>query len=147
MKFKPATLWAFVAVSSLYACRRADRLPEVGSGLTRQPVQIVHYGDDGALARMDGKPGLYAVVFDPDCQGCKIAEEIIQPASTVDISLCEFGMVVSGNIEKTSRKLKGTIRVRRVDRQPNSKAGHQQGAPEQPCERPLSDNGATRRDV
>jgi hypothetical protein len=147
MKFKPAALWAFVAVSSLDACRRADRLPEVGSGLTRQPVQIVHYGDDGPLARIEGKPGLYGVVFDPDCQSCKIAEEVIQPASTTDISLCEFGMVVSGDIEKTTRQLKGTLRVRRVDQQPISKAGHQQGTPEQPCGRPLSGNAATRRNV
>lgn len=147
MKFKPAALWASVAVSSLYACRRADSLPEVCSWLTQQPVQIVHYGDDGPLARIEGKPGLYGVVFDPDCQSCKIAEKVIQPASTADISLCEFGMVVSGGIEKTTRKLKGTLRVRRVDRQPNRKAGHQQGAPDQPCERPLSGDAATSRNV
>jgi hypothetical protein len=144
MKPKPAALCAFIAVSSLCACRRADSLPEVGSRLSRQPVQIEHYGDDGPLARIEGKFGLYDVVFDPDCQGCKIAEYVIQPASSTDTSLCEFGMIVSGEIGKTTRKLNGPLRVKRVDQQPNRKAGHHQGAPAQPCERPIPGNTATK---
>lgn len=147
MKSKPATLCTFIAVSSLGACGRVDSLSEVGSRLNRQPVQIVHYGNDGPLARIEGKPGLYRVVFDPDCAGCKIAEEAIQPASSTDISLCEFGMIVSGDIEKTTRNLKGALRVRRVDEQPNRKAGHYQDAAEQPCERPLSGDATIRPNV
>jgi hypothetical protein len=137
MKLKVAAFCAFIAVSSLCACRRAENLPEVGSRLIRQPVQIVHYGDDGPFARIEGKFGFYVVIFDHDCQGCKLAEAAIQPASVYDISLCEFGMIVSGDIEKTNRKLDGTLRVRRVDQQPNNAAGHDRENPNQPCERPL----------
>jgi hypothetical protein len=54
------------------------------------------------------------------------------------MSLCEFGMIVSGDIEKTNRKLSGTLRVRRVDQQPNGEVGHDLEKPNQPCERPLS---------
>jgi len=147
MRLESAALCAFIAVSSLGACRRAESLPEVGSRLTRQPVQMVHYGDDGPLVRIEGKSGFYGVVFDPDCQGCKLAEAAIQPASVMDISLCEFGMIVSGDVEKANRQSSGTLRVRRVDQQPNRAAGHDRENPNQPCERPLSGDASTGPDV
>ena len=138
MQLKAAALCAFVAMYSLASCKAAHDGPEIGSQLTRQPIQIVHYGDDGPLASIEGKPGLYGVVFDPDCQGCKSAEQAIEPVSVSDTSLCEFGLTVSGIIEKTYRELNGTLRIQRVDQQPNGRAGHHQGRPGQRCERQLS---------
>jgi hypothetical protein len=135
MHLRSAALCAIVAASSLYACRRAEDPPKVGSPVTRQAVQVVHYGDDGPLATIAGKPGLFRVIFDPDCRGCKLAEKATRPASVLDTSLCEFEMIVSGKIEKT-RGLDGTLRVRRIDTQPEQ-AGHRQGKPEQPCHRQL----------
>lgn len=147
MKLNPAVLYAFIALSSLCGCRRAENVPEVGSRLTRQTVQIVHYGDDGPLARIDGKSGLYDVVFDPDCQGCRLAEEAIQPTSSTDVSLCEFELVVSGDIEKSYRQLNGILKVRRIDRQPNGAAGHDLEKPNRPCERPLSGDAVRKLNV
>jgi hypothetical protein len=136
MDSKLVTLCAFIAVPSLSACQRGESLVDVGSRLSQQPIQVVHYGDDGALARIEGNAGLYGVIFDPSCQGCKLAEETIQPASVYDISLCEFSMTVSGDIEKMTRKSLRTLRVKRVDQQPKLEAGHVQEKSNQPCKRP-----------
>lgn len=73
-------------------------MPRVGSRLIRQPVELVHYGNDGASARIEGKDGVYGVIFDLDCKGCEAAEKLIEPQSELDVSLCEFKVFVSGDV-------------------------------------------------
>lgn len=135
MHLMSSVVCSLVVLSSLLSCKPAYHGRDIGSRLTRQPIQIVHYGHDGPLASIEGEPGLYYVVFDPDCQGCEVAEKTIQPASLLDTSLCEFGMIVSGVVEMTNRESIRTLRIKRVNKQPNRRAGHQQGNREQPCER------------
>lgn len=72
-------------------------------------------------ARVREKPEVYSVIFDPECRGCKFAQEIIEPATVYDVSLCEFPMTVSGIVETGRRGTSGTLRVRRVDKQPTSR--------------------------
>lgn len=108
-----------------------------------QPVELVHYGDDAALARIKGKDVLYGVILDLDCKGCEAAEKLIEPQSALDVSLCESKIFVSGDVEKSNRALSGTLRAKRIDQQPNARFGHQQDAPEQLCKQPLSNSTVT----
>ncbi|MCC2975713.1 hypothetical protein LK533_03360 [Sphingomonas sp. PL-96] len=80
-----------------------------------------------------GKRGLYRAVFDPDCQGCKAAEQVVEPTSDLDISLCEFGMAVSGEVRESNEELSGTLIIKRVDQQPDGEAGYWNEKPEEPC--------------
>lgn len=143
MTLKKATFFPLLALPSLCACQCTDKAPGVGSRLIQQPVEIVHYGDDGALARIEGKDSLYGVIFDPDCENCEATKKAIEPQSALDVSLCEFRIIVSGDVEKGRRELGGTLRVKRIDQQPDAEAAHQQGEPRQPCKQPLSNKAAT----
>lgn len=118
-------------------------MPRVGSRLITQPVELVHYGHDAALARIEGKDVLYGVILDLDCKGCEAAEKLIEPQSALDVSLCGSKIFVSGDVEKSNRALSGTLRAKRIDQQPNARFGHQQDAPEQPCKQPLSNSTVT----
>lgn len=133
MKITSAVPFALVATSSLSSCPIAQHLPDADGRLTRQRIEVVHFGEKSALASIKGKRGLYRAVFTPGCQGCKAAEQVVQPASDLDISLCEFGMTVSGEVEESNEGLSGTLIIMRVDQQPDGEAGYWNEKPEEPC--------------
>lgn len=122
-----------VAVTMLSACVPADTVKQIDAQIVGQPIKITHYGDDGALAEIIGKKGLYRVIFDPDCKSCQIAERAIEPASVYDTSLCEFEMTVSANILKPTPQLAGTMKITRVDRQPDAIARQGEALLERRC--------------
>ena len=128
---------ALVTGATLCACNPAEVSLPVGARITRLPIQVIHYGDDGALAQIEGKAGLYAVIFAPECQGCQLAERAIEPLSVYDKNLCEFRMIVSGEILTPNLQLTGTLKITRVDRQPVAAAGHRKGHHEQSCHRSI----------
>jgi len=127
-----------IAGTIVCACKSAEVSSPVSTRINRQPIQVIHYGDDGALAQIEGKAGLYAVIFDPDCQGCQLAERAIEPTA-YETNLCEFRMIASGEILKPTSQLSGTLKINRVDGQPNVATGHREGHLEQPCHQSIKD--------